>query len=590
MLGMDGTAYASLDPAVEWTFSTWELFRCCLLRTLMSYDGTSGAAGTEPKPDLAIGPPVVSTDGLTWTFHLRPGLYYGPPLQDVAITAPDIARAILRSGDAAAANPYLGGTYLANIQGYGEYAAGKSGSISGLETPDPLTLRIHEIRPDSALPYDLTLPTTAPIPPSPSDPSARYGVATGHDSSTKPEITDGYGRYLVSSGPYMILGEDAVDFSKPAEEQVPARGFVPWTYDKYYSTKSYGSLTLVRNPSWSAATDPLRLALADRIEIKGGTSDALFREVSAGGLDMVFDDNPPPPTLDRYLNDPTLRPFVQTLDTGIVVVADFNLTQPPFDDVAVRTAVADALDRRAIVAHIPDAFPGVGGAIVANHYVSDSAEGSLASGWDPFPGQGGAPDLEAARAALSTSRYAKRGSCAGPDCRVTVIVREGLQPASGSIAHSLAALGIRADIHVTGDLGACHDLRVGLCVGFGWFPDYPSAGNLLIALFGGPSVGGSDSINISHIGSSAADLAHIGAVIMDVPTVDPQIQACNQEIGAAGLACWTRLDQYLVTQVMPAVPLAFGQVIRVTSPKMAAFSWDAAFQMPAIDRLSAAGA
>src|SRR5438132_1401014 len=103
-LGLSGEVLFSLDPQNEWSLSTWELFRCCLLRTLMSYDGTGGVSGTEPKPDLAVAAPDVSTDGLTWTFHLRPDLHYGPPLQDVPITSPDIVRALLRAGDPHTAN------------------------------------------------------------------------------------------------------------------------------------------------------------------------------------------------------------------------------------------------------------------------------------------------------------------------------------------------------------------------------------------------------------------------------------------------------------------------------------------------------
>src|SRR5438094_9256614 len=108
----------------------------------MSYDGTGGPSGTEPKPDLAARPPDVSTDGLTWTFHLRPDLHYGPPMQNVPITSADIVRAILRAGDATTSNADLAGLYLSDIQGYAAYAAGRSESISGLGARDALTPRI----------------------------------------------------------------------------------------------------------------------------------------------------------------------------------------------------------------------------------------------------------------------------------------------------------------------------------------------------------------------------------------------------------------------------------------------------------------
>ena len=590
-VGMDGALFFGLDPQNEWSFSAWELFRCCLLRTLMSYDGTSGVSGTEPKPDLAAAPPDVSTDGLTWTFHLRPDLHYGPPLQDVPITSPDIVRALLRAGDPHTANVGLSSAYLANIEGFSAYLDGKANSISGLEVPDPLTLRIHEVRPDATLPYDMALATTAPIPPSPNDPSARFGVATGHDRSSDPRKADGYGMFLVSSGPYMIEGEDAVDFSKPAAQQVPPSGFKPWSYDQAYQATGFGQLTLVRNPSWDPASDPLRAALPDRIVIQGGEHDALSRQVAAGKLSMVFDDSPPPATLRHDLNDPSLRPQIQSIDTGNLIMADFVLTQPPFDDLAVRRAVAFALDRRHMLSAIQGGY-GFGGAVLANHYAPDSSEDLLASGWNPFPGRDGAPDLAAARRAMAGSRYASGGRCADLVCStVTVVIHNNMGSVAKGVARSLTALGIHAKVMVPDDFyGTCTDqgvgrrLHIGLCVGDGWFPDYPSVGNLIVTNFGGPSV--TAPYGITHMGASGADLAKLGSTVRSVPTIAPQILACNQELGARGVACWTRLDQYLVTQVMPSVPIAFARVIRISPPSVGAFSWDLANEQPALDRLA----
>jgi peptide/nickel transport system substrate-binding protein len=591
-VGMTGAAYFALDPQYEWYFATWELLRCCLLRTLMSYDGTSGITGTEPKPDLAAAPPDVSTDGLTWTFHLRPDLHYGPPLQDVPITSPDIVRALLRAGDPKTANTQLSASYLSDIEGFGAYLAGKADSISGVETPDPLTLVIHELRPDATLPYWFTLANTAPIPPSPSDPSARYGVATGHDRSGDPSVQDGYGLFLVSSGPYMIEGEDAVDFTKPPDEQTIPSGFTPWRFGHDFTTKGIGSLTFVRNPSWDPASDPLRLALPDRIEIEGGRYGALFKEQAAGDLDVVLDDTPPPSMLHRYLNDPTLRPLVQSIDTGNLIMADFVLTQPPFDDLAVRLAVADALDRRAILGAIRQGY-GFGGAILANHYASDAAEEGLAAGWDPFPDATGAPDIQAGRREMARSRYASGGRCTDPVCDgVTVYVHPNLGSVVDSVRRSLAALGIRATVEVRGDFfDVCPDPHAdpapGMCIGDGWFPDFPSVGNLIVTNFGGPAV--TAPYGITHMGATASQLAKLGSAVRSVPTVAPEIIACDQAPGPRGTSCWTRLDQYLVTNVMPAVPLAFGRSVRLASPSLTSFSWDLANQAPSLDRLGVSG-
>ena len=62
----DGEVSYALDPQAEYYGPALEIFRCCLLRTLMSYNGRPTAdGGAELRPDLAAEPPNVSTDG--WT-------------------------------------------------------------------------------------------------------------------------------------------------------------------------------------------------------------------------------------------------------------------------------------------------------------------------------------------------------------------------------------------------------------------------------------------------------------------------------------------------------------------------------------------
>jgi peptide/nickel transport system substrate-binding protein len=590
-VGMTSPVWLNLDPQGEWSFPVWEILRCCLLRTLVSYDGAPGVAGTNPRPDLATSLPELSTDGLTWTFHLRPGLRYGPPLQDVPITSPDIVRAILRSADPDTAAFGLGRAHLSNIEGFTEYRKGKAESISGLVTPDPLTLTIRLTRPDSSIPYDMALPTTAPIPPSPSDPTARYGVATGHDRSDDPSKIEGYGMFAVSSGPYMIEGEDAVDFSLPPADQTRPSGFRPWTYDSF-DPIGYGSLSLVRNPSWDPATDPLRPALPDRIVIRGGSSDTLFPEFRDGRLDLILDEAPPPRMLDRYVNTPALQPYVQSLDTGNIVIAEFNLTQPPFDDLAVRRAVALALDRRAMLDPIRRGMGAIGWSAVevANHYAPDSSEDGLPAGWGAFPRADGSPDLQAARQALRAARYdVRKGRCIDAVCRgVRVYISYHIPQVADGIRRDLASLGIGATVTFPDDWNqACQDsAHVGLCVGSGWLPDYPMPRDLLISMFAGTSVLGGIGLGNTRLGASRAELAERDSIVRSVPTVDPEIRACDENVGAAAIACWTRLDEYVITQLMPTVPLAFGVTVRLTSPSIVSFSWDQGAQQPALDRIA----
>jgi hypothetical protein len=93
-VGMTTPDYSAMDPQ-QW--DGWELFRCCLLRTLMSYDGSDGPTGTQPQPDLASGPPEVSVDGLTWTFHLRPDVHHARRCK-MFRSHRRLVRALLRTG------------------------------------------------------------------------------------------------------------------------------------------------------------------------------------------------------------------------------------------------------------------------------------------------------------------------------------------------------------------------------------------------------------------------------------------------------------------------------------------------------------
>lgn len=585
---MANGSFFGMDPRDEWNTSTWELFRCCLVRTLTSYDVSGSSIAAQPVPDLASGPPEVSSDGLTWTFHLRPGLHYAPPMQDTEITAPDFARALRRLAEAYDPGQPGLAFYLSQIDGWNEFASGKASSIVGLQTPDPLTLRIVQTRPDASLPYVLALPLAAPIPPSPGSPDAAEGVATGHDGGSFSN-ENSYGRFLVASGPYMFEGSEKLDPSAAPEDQAPVSGLDPWTWDDKGGCCSLvhtGSMTLVRNPSWHPEDDPLRLALADTITIEGGEGDRLFEEMASGSLDLVFDGQPPPSTLGDYRADPQLRPLIAGAPgASVITVAFFNIAMPPFDDVWMRRAVAFALDR-SVFPPLAEASNG-GIATVAQHFSSDPLEGSLLSGWSGIPGQDGVSDVAAAREALARSAYARGGRCVDPVCRhVPVIVGSVYRAAVGEIRHALAAVGIDADITVDEEAGAwvCADpeAHVAMCVGGGWSPDFPSAANYIGAFF--RSDGGGAA---TRTGASSADLSAWGYDVTRVPTVDDRVDRCAQEVGATQPACWARLDQYIVTQLMPAIPLVAISELRISSPSIGPIVWDGVYSQPALDRMPA---
>src|SRR4029453_17562427 len=103
---------------------------------------------------------------------------------------------------------------------------------------------------------------------------------------------DDYGRFLVASGPYVIGGSEDLDFSVPPQQQEPASGFVPPTLNDAGRVTEPGSLVLVRNPSWDPATDGLRPAYPDRIEMAlgGGDPGLLAERVDATEIALLYSD------------------------------------------------------------------------------------------------------------------------------------------------------------------------------------------------------------------------------------------------------------------------------------------------------------
>jgi peptide/nickel transport system substrate-binding protein len=81
---MDTDVTAAFDPQKEYFQVSFAFYRCCLLRTLLYHNGKGpDEEGDQLFPDLAASEPTVSDDELTWTFTLKQGVHYAPPLQDV---------------------------------------------------------------------------------------------------------------------------------------------------------------------------------------------------------------------------------------------------------------------------------------------------------------------------------------------------------------------------------------------------------------------------------------------------------------------------------------------------------------------------
>ncbi|MDP9301419.1 MAG: ABC transporter substrate-binding protein [Actinomycetota bacterium] len=567
-----------LDPQRAYSQMAWELMRCCLLRTLYSYNGTSTEeGGAELRPDLAAGPPEVSPDGLTWTFRLQEGLRYAPPFQDTSITALDLVRGLERT--ARVTSPQVGYPYFYEgvISGFEDYGSGAADSIGGLETPDERTLVVRLDRVTSDLAYRFSLPATAPIP---------EGAAEGHDAD--------YARFLVASGPYMIEGSERLDPSVPPKEQEPASGFRPAVHGAGGTVEQPGSLTLVRNPSWDPSIDDLRPAYADRMELSlGGGAEELARRVDTAELDLVFGLGSPFEQIARYRADPTLQDQVFVNPDDVAWAVTMNLAVAPFDDVHVRRAVSLAIDKGALVDLLFESPYGpFGGHVgeVATHIAPDALEGGLLRAFDPYP-----YDPAAAQAEMRASAYDRTGDgkCDAPACRniQTIVIDEAVIPAQARVIRdNLAEVGIDLTLQtrpIERFFSTIHDPRqqVPIEIAYPWGKDYPDGAGWFQGLFNASAIPGS---NTSLLGATPQQLREWGYSVTSVPSGQERLQVCLERRGVARTECWAELDQYLMTEVVPRVPYMSMSHSQVVSERVVSYSFDQFAGLPALDRIALA--
>lgn len=249
-----------LDPALTAYVPVSALMRS-VTRQLVSYETAEDeSARIAPKGDLATEVPAPTDDGRAYTFKLREGVQWDTPNTARPIIAEDVERGIKRL-----CNPYQASAHVSYfstlIKGMDEFCEGFSGvspepaamkeyieknDIAGISTPDHTTVRFDLKEQAGDFVYMLSLAAATPAP-----------VEVLEYLPDSPE----YRSNFIASGPYRVAS---------------------YTPDK--------ALTLERNPSWTAASDPLRAAHVDGVEMTMGlSSDAVTQQLQTGSLDMAFD-------------------------------------------------------------------------------------------------------------------------------------------------------------------------------------------------------------------------------------------------------------------------------------------------------------
>jgi peptide/nickel transport system substrate-binding protein len=150
------------DPTGEYYTFSFAIESNLIIRTLVGYDHVAGPAGNKLVPDLATTIPKPTGGGKTYTFHLKPGVKFGPPVSR-PVTSNDVLYALERLAHPKDGAEYA--FYYSPIVGFDAYAHGKAKTIAGIQTPNPSTIVFHLSRPIGDFLYRMAMPATGPIPP-----------------------------------------------------------------------------------------------------------------------------------------------------------------------------------------------------------------------------------------------------------------------------------------------------------------------------------------------------------------------------------------------------------------------------------------
>ncbi len=248
----------------------------------------SGLVSFDPQlnltPDLAENWDV-SDDGMTYMFHLRTNAKFH---NGRAVTAQDFVYSLERAlSPALKSDTAL--TYLSDIVGVQEFAAGQADHVEGIKALDEHTLQITIDAPKPYFLLKLTYPTSFVV--------DKENVESGDDWVRRPNGT----------GPYRLT---------------------EWT--------SFERIVYEANQDFYLGAPSIPYIV---VNLYSGDSQRLY-ETGDVDITSVY-------SIDRF-TDPT-EPLHNELRTGVSLCTGyvtFDTTQPPFDDVNVRKAFSMAFNRQ----------------------------------------------------------------------------------------------------------------------------------------------------------------------------------------------------------------------------------------------------
>ncbi len=335
--------FDSIDPALASDAADFQLEDATCAK-LLNYPDQQAPAGSVLRPEVASSLPVVSSDGRTYTFTIRPGFRFSPP-SNQPVTAETFVHTLER--DLSHGVHSQATTLMSDIVGAPAFERGKVSQLSGVR----------------ARGRQLTIRLTRPVPDFPARIASPLFCAVPLDTPMTAEQT----QPIPSAGPYYIAAYD------------PGK-----------------ALILRRNPNYRGPRVH-RISEFDYTLNVGATRS--IPEIESGGADYAvpssFTNAVPPPLVPR-LNaqyGPASaaarsghQQYFETPSLGEIWIA-LNPNRPLFANADLRKAVAFAIDRPALARDSEYAFH------PDDHYMPPFLSGYQDRHFYPL----GGPDLAVAR-------------------------------------------------------------------------------------------------------------------------------------------------------------------------------------------------
>jgi peptide/nickel transport system substrate-binding protein len=498
----------STDPGNTYHAEIWNILRL-YGRSLVTYKSAPGAAGMQLVPDLATSLGKVSDNGLTWTYHLKPGIKYE---SGATVTSRDVKYAIERSY-AKYLLPNGPGyfTLLLKDPGYpGPYkdkTPGKLG-LTSVDTPNPATIVFHLQRPFSDFDYVAALPQTVPV----------------------PEVEDtgaSYQLHPVSTGPY-----------------------------KFQSYQLDKQLTLVKNRHWDPATDLNRNQLADKIVVNlNVNADRIDQNLIHNFADLdLFGIGVGAAARAQILASASLKKNADNAPTNLAWFTYINTKVKPLDNLHCRRAVEYAADK--VTFQAAYGGPAAGGNIASTVMPPNLIGYKKFDLYEATTKPHG--DVAKARQELA--------ACGQPDGFSTTMAFHIDQPKEKTAAAGEQQALARAGINVTlqgyrsekfftdfaGVPNYVHQHHLGLVIS-GWAPDWPDGFGFLYYLTAGSVIQPVANSNVSELNDPMVNDMFTKAMTTTSIAVKTQI--------------WSQIDRQVMSDAA-ILPGVYAKVLLYRNPHL----------------------